>query len=242
MRRIPVLIAGGGPVGLALAVELGWRGVACELVEQGDGSIATPKMNEVNTRTMEFCRRWGIADAVLDCPFPADYPLDVAFVTTLSGYELARVPRPPRGSQTPEPHSPHRLQACSQIWFDPILQRLARTFPTVRLRYGRRLELFTQSGAGVTAEVVDAATGEREEIATDYLVGCDGGNSLVRRILGLRWSAPARSAIRRACSSARRTCWSGAAGSPRPFFHRSSRAVVQRALHRSAQQPVAADG
>jgi 2-polyprenyl-6-methoxyphenol hydroxylase-like FAD-dependent oxidoreductase len=182
-RHIPVLIVGGGPVGLALAVELGWRGVACELVEQGDGSIATPKMNEVNTRTMEFCRRWGIADAVLDCPFPADYPLDVAFVTTLSGYELARVPRPPRGSQTPEPHSPHRLQACSQIWFDPILQKLARTFPTVRLRYGRRLESFVQNAAGVTAELVDAATGEREEIAADYLVGCDGGNSVVRRIL-----------------------------------------------------------
>ena len=51
-RHVPVLIVGGGPVGLALAAELGWRGVVCELVEQGDGTIATPKMNEVNTRTM----------------------------------------------------------------------------------------------------------------------------------------------------------------------------------------------
>ena len=62
-RSVPVLIVGGGPVGLALAAELGWRGIRCELVEQGDGAITTPKMNEVNTRTMEFCRRWGIADA-----------------------------------------------------------------------------------------------------------------------------------------------------------------------------------
>jgi 2-polyprenyl-6-methoxyphenol hydroxylase-like FAD-dependent oxidoreductase len=44
-------------VGLALAAELGWRGIACELLEQTDGAIATPKMNEVNIRTMEFCRR-----------------------------------------------------------------------------------------------------------------------------------------------------------------------------------------
>ena len=86
-RRIPVLIVGGGPVGLALAAELGFHGVACELVEQTDGAIVTPKMNEVNVRTMEFCRRWGVADQVLDCPFPADYPLDVVFVTSLNDFE-----------------------------------------------------------------------------------------------------------------------------------------------------------
>jgi 2-polyprenyl-6-methoxyphenol hydroxylase-like FAD-dependent oxidoreductase len=185
MRRVPVLIVGGGPVGLALAAELGWRGVACELIEQGDGSIATPKMNEVNVRTMEICRRWGVADKVLNCPFPADYPLDVAFVTNLSGHEIARLPRPSRNNQAPEPYSPYRLQACSQIWFDPILQKLARSFATVRLRYGRRLESFAQNASGVTADVVDVASGEHETIEAHYLVGCDGGNSLVRRMLGI---------------------------------------------------------
>src|SRR5712672_3086441 len=54
MLNTPVLIVGGGPVGLALAVELGWRGIACTLVEQGDGTIVIPKMNEVKT---EHCRR-----------------------------------------------------------------------------------------------------------------------------------------------------------------------------------------
>ena len=83
----PVLIVGGGPVGLALAAELGFQGVACMLVEQGDGVVKTPKMNEVNTRTMEFCRRWGIAAQVLDTPFPLDWPKDVVFVTTMSGFE-----------------------------------------------------------------------------------------------------------------------------------------------------------
>lgn len=62
MRKVQVLIVGGEPVGLALAAELGWRGASCELVEQSDGVITTPKMKEVNVRTMEFCRRWGIAD------------------------------------------------------------------------------------------------------------------------------------------------------------------------------------
>lgn len=65
--EVPVLIVGGGPVELALAAELGWRGVKCFLVEQTDGIIRTPKMNEVNIRTMEYCRRWEIADQVLNC-------------------------------------------------------------------------------------------------------------------------------------------------------------------------------
>jgi 2-polyprenyl-6-methoxyphenol hydroxylase-like FAD-dependent oxidoreductase len=185
MQRIPVLIVGGGPVGLALAGELGWRGVACTLVEQGDGAIVTPKMNEVNVRTMEFCRRWGIANAVHACPFPPDYPLDVAFVTSLAGYELGRMPRPPRMTQKPEPYSPMRLQVCSQMWFDPILLRFARTFPHVRLRYRTRLESFAASENGVTADVVDLESGRRERIEAEFLVGCDGANSLVRRSLGI---------------------------------------------------------
>src|SRR5262249_18049273 len=93
-RRVPVLIVGGGPVGLARAAELGLRGIRCELVEQTDGAISAPKINEVNTRTMEFCRRWGVAHAVLDCPFPKDHARDVVFVTSLAGYELGRIRRP----------------------------------------------------------------------------------------------------------------------------------------------------
>jgi len=172
-------------VGLALAVELGWRGIACTLVEQTDGAISTPKMNEVNVRTMEFCRRWGIADAVQNCPFPADYPVDVVFVTNLAGYELGRVPRPARNSAEPEPFSPARFQVCSQIWFDPILQNFARSLPTVRLLYRHRLASFEQSASGVAASLVDLATGANKRIDADYLVGCDGTNSSVREALGI---------------------------------------------------------
>lgn len=180
-----MLIVGGGPVGLALASELGWRGIACELVEQTDGAIVSPKMNEVNARSMEICRRWGIADQVFNCPFPVDFPLDVAFVTSLSGFELSRLPRPGRNSQQPTPESPHRMQACSQIWFDPILREFAGSFASVRLRHRCRLDAFEQTGAGATASITDVATGRREELEAEYLIGCDGAGSMVRRALGI---------------------------------------------------------
>jgi 2-polyprenyl-6-methoxyphenol hydroxylase-like FAD-dependent oxidoreductase len=184
-RKTPVLIVGGGPVGLALACELGWRGIRCELIEQTDGVISTPKMNEVNIRTMEFCRRWGVAGQVLSCPFPPDYPLDVAFVTSLSGHELGRMARPPRMDQKPEPCSPERLQACSQMWFDPILRHFAGAFPHVTLRYRNRLDSFEASDQGVAASILNLDTGERECIEAAYLVGCDGANSAVRRGLDI---------------------------------------------------------
>jgi 2-polyprenyl-6-methoxyphenol hydroxylase-like FAD-dependent oxidoreductase len=186
----PVLIVGGGPVGLALALELGWRGVACTLIEQGDGAIATPKMNEVNTRTMEFCRRWGIAERVMNCPFPDDLPMDVAVVTRLGGYELGRVERPARRDQRPGPASPMNLQVCSQLWFDPMLREAAQSYAGVRLLYRHRLESFVETQDGVTAQATAVETGERVTIRARFLAGCDGANSRVRRAVGIGLEGP----------------------------------------------------
>src|SRR5262245_65253703 len=90
LDSIPVLIVGGGPVGLALAGDLGWRGQECVLVEQSDGSIHQPRQDLVGIRTMEFCRRWGLVPAVEAAPYPRDVPQDNVYVTSLTGYELGR--------------------------------------------------------------------------------------------------------------------------------------------------------
>ena len=123
--RTPVLIVGGGPVGLALAGELGWRGVPCTLIEKTDGSIEQPKMDLVGIRTMEFCRRWGILDWVRDAPYPLDYPQDYVYVTGLNGYELGREPFPGRGFEPCPPESPQKRERVPQDMFDPILRRFA---------------------------------------------------------------------------------------------------------------------
>ena len=184
--RVPVLVVGGGPVGLALAGELGWRGVPCTLIEKTDGSIEQPKMDLVGIRTMEFCRRWGILDWVRDAPYPLDYPQDYVYVTGLNGYELGREPFPGRGFEPCPPESPQKRERVPQDMFDPILARFARSFPHVTLRYNTELIAFEETPDGVRATV--KADGGTETIEADYIVGADGGASTVREALGIGMS------------------------------------------------------
>ena len=135
-----VLIVGGGPVGLALANELGWRGIQCILVERRDGVVRHPRMNQVSVRTMEFCRRWGVAEKVAQSGIPDDFPRSFFFVTAVNGHELARFEYPARCDEV-NPHSPETIQRCSQLAFDPILQAHARACPSVSLRYGVELRM-----------------------------------------------------------------------------------------------------
>ena len=81
-----VLIAGGGPIGLALAADLGRRGVRTLLVERNENKIGSAKMLEVGVRTMELCRQLGIADRVRHWGFPFDWALDSAFVTSMTDW------------------------------------------------------------------------------------------------------------------------------------------------------------
>ncbi len=184
-EHVPVLIVGGGPVGLSLAIDLAWRCIPCALVERRDGSIPLPKMNGVNARTMEFCRRWGLADRVRNAGWPRDYPRRMQYVTNLRSTPLHVIDFGSDADRKPSTTTPEHFQRCPQTWFDPILREHATSRPTNRLLYRTSLDRFEDRGDVVFASITDRESGQQRTIACDYLVACDGAKSGVREALGI---------------------------------------------------------
>ncbi len=183
--RFPVLIIGAGPVGLALAGDLSWRGIRTMLVERTGGEITQPKMDLIGPRTMEFCRRWGLESAVRNCPYNPDHPQDNVWLESLTGYEFGREAFPSPREEQPPPQSPVKRERCPQDMFDPILRKWVEGMSVSTMRYHTELLDFTEHDDYVTAVLKDPA-GHQYEIEADYLVGTDGGASTVRQKLGIQ--------------------------------------------------------
>ena len=134
------------------------RGASCLLIEQGEGPPDHPRATALNSRSMEFMRRWGIAEAVHEAGTPEDFPHTALYCTTFAGYEIARIERPiPRrpGADRAKPGTPAALQsALSRSDPDRARQELSTT---VELRHRCRLELVTEAGDHVLATVHDRA-------------------------------------------------------------------------------------
>jgi 2-polyprenyl-6-methoxyphenol hydroxylase-like FAD-dependent oxidoreductase len=135
---------------------------------------------------MEIFRRMGLAAKVRAAGLDADVPMDVYIVRALNLPPLMHSPYPSvnearraidacnDGTMPLEPY-----QLISQYTLEPLLKSVAETLPSVTIRYGCAFESLQQDAAGVTAHT---STGV---INAKYLVGCDGGGSMVRRQLGI---------------------------------------------------------
>lgn len=193
--RTPVLIAGGGPCGLMLAIELGRRGVPSVLVDGKLQTAVNPQANATQARTMEYYRRLGFADEIRSLGLPADYPTDIAYFTRYTGRELARFALPAsaeanavarcKSGQWNAAELPHRV---SQKYVEEVLRRQAEALPANSINYGTRLTGFVEQEHSVLAEVQNVETGKAWAIEADFLIGADGARSLVRRQLGIRYA------------------------------------------------------
>jgi 2-polyprenyl-6-methoxyphenol hydroxylase-like FAD-dependent oxidoreductase len=177
------LIAGGGPVGLALAIQLGMAGIRCTVLEQRDGSVTVPKMSGLSIRGMEINRRLGVAEKAKTHGWPENYPNDFVYCTNLVGYELTRE-RLLSDATAQTRYSPERKTGCAQIFYDPMLLDRARSLAPVTVRHFASLDSFMQDAECVHATVTDRKTGRSETIEARYLVGCDGADGTVVTALG----------------------------------------------------------
>ncbi len=187
-----VLIVGAGPVGLTLAMALAQRGVAVAIVELRKAGVPpSVKCNHVSARSMEIFRRLGVASAIRDAGLPADYPNDVSYRTTTTGIELTRIRIPSRRMRFtavdgpdgwwPTPEPPHRI---NQIYLEPVLFKAAAESRGLAIHSECRFEAYTQDEHGVIADIVDQTDGRARRLRAKYLIGCDGGSSPVRKMIG----------------------------------------------------------
>ena len=182
-HRVPVLVCGGGPAGLALAVELGLRGIPCLVIEpRQQPTRLRPRGKTLNTRTLEHFRRWGIANRVrAAAPLPPSWSQDVSFRTTFLGTEITRF------------HgvlglldigvSPELGQQLPQYVTEEVLREVALELEPVELRLGSRVTALHAGADTVSVSVVDP-DGNAQNVVADYVVGADGARSVVRESIG----------------------------------------------------------
>jgi 2-polyprenyl-6-methoxyphenol hydroxylase-like FAD-dependent oxidoreductase len=186
-----VLVVGAGPVGLTLAMDLARRGIAVVAVEvRSAGEPPNVKCNHVSSRSMEVFRRLGVAQGLRNAGLPADYPNDCAYRTTTTGIELSRIPIPCRrdrytskdGPDTdwPTAEPPHRI---NQIYMEPVLFAHAAGIDGLKILNRTAFEDFEEQADGIVATVRDLDSDTTFRIEADFIVGCDGARSLVRKAI-----------------------------------------------------------
>tara|TARA_R110001583_G_scaffold57261_2_gene171813 strand:- start:4806 stop:6458 length:1653 start_codon:yes stop_codon:yes gene_type:complete len=190
-----VLIVGAGPCGLILANELGRRGVSAYVVDRESTVAMAPQANATQARTMEHYRRLGFAHEIRAMGMPADHPTDVAYFTRYNSHELARFEMP----SSSQAHQ--RVKELAHVWnaaelphripqslVEQTLLRKARELDSIRIDFLHELVTFSQTDDGVNATIKDLQTGECKEVHALYMFGADGGNSVVRRTLGIEYT------------------------------------------------------
>ena len=192
-----VLIVGGASVGLSLSAELAQHDIQNIVVEERVTVNPHPRANAVACRTMEYYRRWGIADALVDAGIPPENPADYYWISSLNGREIHRLSLPsqaqleqvrrttPFSSDERLHWSPYIKCNVGQNEVEEILGQYVADLPQAELRTGLRFVEYIEHDDHVETLLVDVESGTEHRIRSAYVVGCDGGRSMVRTQLGV---------------------------------------------------------
>src|ERR1700758_1457058 len=172
-KRYQVVIVGGGPVGVALAVELGLRGVSCALVERRIEPQLIPKGQNLTQRSMEHFYAWGVADEVRAARMlPAEFPMSgiVSYRDLSSEYWYA-----PPLREIVNSYYFQQNERLPQYQGEYVLGERMAQLPSVEARFGWVAETIEQDANGVRVTIAKDGGAEREGLEADDVVGCDGG-------------------------------------------------------------------
>ena len=188
--QVPVLIVGGGPVGLLGAVLLARRGVNVLLAEKHLQRLEAPKAHALNPRSLEICAAAGLPmDALHAAAAPAQEGATVRMVTSLSGEEIGSLPYE-RQDDAVRCFTRWPLINIAQPHFERVLEQCATSLKGVEIRRGLEWISCAQNDDGVASVLRDRDTGEDLAVRSRYLIAADGAGSAVRDHLGIAMEGP----------------------------------------------------
>src|SRR5262245_24657297 len=183
-QNIPVLIVGGGPVGLTASILLSRLGVRSLLAERHPGTAVHPKARAINPRSMEMYRQCGVEAAIRKAGLGPEHTGLVVWTRTLAGEEIER--RVPwRAGPQSLAVSPVRNCLCAQDDLEPVLRAFAEQQGPGELRFGTEVGACVEDDDGVIATLTDRERGGETRVRAQYVIAADGAQSGIRRRLGV---------------------------------------------------------